>query len=69
MDVHNSLPEKRLPAAARGSALVLAVYLKLVERPATSECQRLKKASIDELWAAAKICCVANVVRRHLESL
>jgi predicted transcriptional regulator of viral defense system len=30
---------------------------------------RQKKASIDELWAAAKVCRVANVMRPYLESL
>ena len=33
------------------------------------ECRRLKKASMDELWAAAKVCRVANVMRPYLESL
>jgi predicted transcriptional regulator of viral defense system len=32
------------------------------------ECRRLKKASMDELWAAAKVCRVANVMRPYLES-
>jgi predicted transcriptional regulator of viral defense system len=36
---------------------------------ALRECRRLKKASIDEIWAAAKICRVANVMRPYLESL
>lgn len=33
------------------------------------ECRRLKKASMDELWAAAKVCRVANIMRPYLESL
>jgi Transcriptional regulator, AbiEi antitoxin len=33
------------------------------------ECRRLKKASIDELSIAAKVCRVANVMRPYLESL
>jgi predicted transcriptional regulator of viral defense system len=36
---------------------------------ALRECRRLKKASMDDLWAAAKICRVANVMRPYLESL
>jgi hypothetical protein len=36
---------------------------------ALKECRRLKKASMDELWAAAKICRVANIMRPYLESL
>jgi hypothetical protein len=36
---------------------------------ALRECRRLKKASIDDLWAAAKVCRVANIMRPYLESL
>jgi predicted transcriptional regulator of viral defense system len=36
---------------------------------ALRECRRLKKASMDELWAAAKVCRVANVMRPYMESL
>jgi predicted transcriptional regulator of viral defense system len=36
---------------------------------ALRECRRLKKASIDELSTAAKVCRVANVMRPYLESL
>lgn len=36
---------------------------------ALRECRRLKKASMDEIWTAAKICRVANVMRPYLESL
>ena len=36
---------------------------------ALKECRRLKKASMDEILAAAKICRVANVMRPYLESL
>jgi len=36
---------------------------------ALKECHRMKKASMDELWASAKICRVANVMRPYLESL
>lgn len=36
---------------------------------ALKESRRLKKASIDELWTAAKVCRVANVMRPYLESL
>lgn len=36
---------------------------------ALKESRRLKKASIDELWAAAKVCRVAKVLRPYLESL
>jgi predicted transcriptional regulator of viral defense system len=36
---------------------------------ALKESRRKKKASIDELWAAAKVCRVANVMRPYLESL
>jgi predicted transcriptional regulator of viral defense system len=36
---------------------------------ALREASRQKKASMDELWEAAKICRVANVMRPYLESL
>ena len=36
---------------------------------ALKESRRLKKASINELWAAAKVCRVSNVIRPYLESL
>lgn len=36
---------------------------------ALRDCYRQKKASMDELWAAAKICRVANVMKPYLESL
>lgn len=36
---------------------------------ALRECFRQKKATIDELWAAAKVCRVANVMRPYMESL
>jgi len=36
---------------------------------ALRECRRLKKAPMDELWAAAKVCRVANIMRPYLESL
>jgi hypothetical protein len=36
---------------------------------ALRESRRLRKASMDELWAAAKVCRVANVMRPYLESL
>jgi len=36
---------------------------------ALKECRRLKKASVDEIWSAARICRVANVIRPYLESL
>jgi len=36
---------------------------------ALRECRHLKKSSMDELWAAAKVCRVANIMRPYLESL
>jgi predicted transcriptional regulator of viral defense system len=36
---------------------------------ALRECFRQKKASMDELWTAAKVCRVANVMRPYMESL
>ena len=36
---------------------------------ALRECFREKKASMDELWEAAKVCRVANVMRPYTESL
>jgi predicted transcriptional regulator of viral defense system len=36
---------------------------------ALRECRRLKKAPMDELWSAAKVCRIANVMRPYLESL
>ena len=36
---------------------------------ALRECFREKKATMDELWAAAKVCRVANILRPYMESL
>ena len=36
---------------------------------ALKECRRTKKATMDEIWVAAKICRVANVMRPYMESL
>lgn len=36
---------------------------------ALRECLRKKKATIDQLWEAAKVCRVANVMRPYMESL
>jgi hypothetical protein len=36
---------------------------------ALRDCYRQKKASMDELWEAAKICRVPNVMKPYLESL
>jgi predicted transcriptional regulator of viral defense system len=36
---------------------------------ALRECFREKKASMDELWEAAKVCRVSNVMRPYMESL
>ena len=36
---------------------------------ALRDCWRRKKATMDELWAAAKVCRVANVMRPYMESL
>jgi predicted transcriptional regulator of viral defense system len=36
---------------------------------ALRECYRQKKASVNELWEAAKVCRVANVMKPYLESL
>jgi hypothetical protein len=36
---------------------------------ALRDCHRQKKASMNELWEAAKICRVANVMKPYLESL
>ena len=36
---------------------------------ALRECFRQKKATMDELWEAAKVCRVANVMRPYMESL
>jgi predicted transcriptional regulator of viral defense system len=33
------------------------------------ECRRTKKATMDEIWAAARICRVTNVIRPYMESL
>ena len=40
-----------------------------VAREALRECYRQKKASMNELFEAAKVCRVANVMRPYLESL
>jgi predicted transcriptional regulator of viral defense system len=36
---------------------------------ALRECRRLRKATMDELWVAAKVCRVANVMRPYMEFL
>ncbi len=36
---------------------------------ALRDCWRQRKATMDEIWAAAKICRVANIMRPYLESL
>lgn len=36
---------------------------------ALRDCWRSKHASMDELWAAARICRMTNVMRPYLESL
>ena len=36
---------------------------------ALKECRRTKKATMDEIWAAARICRVTNVIRPYMESL
>lgn len=36
---------------------------------ALRDCYRQKKASMDELWEAAKVCRVSNVMKPYLESL
>jgi len=36
---------------------------------ALRECRRKRRASSDEIWRAAKVCRVANVMRPYLESL
>jgi predicted transcriptional regulator of viral defense system len=36
---------------------------------ALRDCYRQKKASMNQLWDAAKVCRVANIMRPHLESL
>jgi predicted transcriptional regulator of viral defense system len=36
---------------------------------ALRDCRRKKKATMDQLWAAAKVCRVAEVMRPYLESL
>jgi predicted transcriptional regulator of viral defense system len=36
---------------------------------ALRDCWRRRKATADELWAAAKVCRVTNVIRPYLESL
>jgi predicted transcriptional regulator of viral defense system len=36
---------------------------------ALRECLRKKKATVDQLWEAAKVCRVANVMRPYMESL
>jgi predicted transcriptional regulator of viral defense system len=36
---------------------------------ALRDCYREQKASLDEIWQAAKVCRVANVIRPYMESL
>jgi len=37
-----------------------------VATEALKECRRTKKATMDEIWAAAKVCRVANVMRPYM---
>jgi hypothetical protein len=36
---------------------------------ALKDCWKQRKATIDEIWAAAKICRVTNIIRPYLESI
>ena len=36
---------------------------------ALRDCRRRRKATMDELWRAARVCRMANVMRPYLESL
>jgi hypothetical protein len=36
---------------------------------ALRECLRDRKATMDDLWQAAKVCRVANVIKPYLEAL
>jgi hypothetical protein len=36
---------------------------------ALRDCYRERKATLDEIWPAAKVCRVANVIRPYMESL
>jgi hypothetical protein len=36
---------------------------------ALRDCKRKRKATTDEIWKAAKVCRVANVMRPYLESI
>jgi hypothetical protein len=36
---------------------------------ALRDCWRSKKATMDDLWAAARVCRMTNVMRPYLESL
>lgn len=36
---------------------------------ALRDCLKQRQATIDDLWKAAKVCRVANVIRPYLESL
>ena len=36
---------------------------------ALQDCRKKRKASVDELWAAAKVCRVANVMRPYMEAI
>ncbi len=36
---------------------------------ALRDCRKQRKATVDELWAAAKVCRVANVMRPYMEAI
>jgi len=63
MSFSSNLPSLVSNAIDFGSKVGLDVAIE-----ALKECRRRKKASIDELAAAAKVCRVANVMRPYLES-
>src|SRR5271157_202616 len=57
-------PQRRWPTASN-----FATRLEWTSLEALRDCYRQKKASMNELFEAAKVCRVANVMRPYLESL
>jgi len=40
-----------------------------VAREALKDARARNRASVDDIWRFAKVCCVANVIRPYLESI
>ena len=59
-----------LSGASAGTVLSQHVFASLdVALEALRDCWRRRKATMDDLWKAARVCRVANVMKPYMESL